>query len=453
MAVVLSRLHPIRTYGRATQTDAFAIRGPTRPLRIAIDRSSAPAGPALDLVLELAAAGHAELWSTEDEGVDATVNIGVGPSADNSIPVCIQHRDGRQTLLGIWPKAQWERHIEQHVTTTGQPRAIVEPRFLAAAALMDRVDALVVGDLDFGHASGLASHANPMSPEGACALIGLVARLKDDFTVARVSRSFFHFLVARALLPAGWRWFSACVASSHATTDDFVLNVGQSGHERLARAFVSRDRCLGHDLGGHGSSAADEVAYYFDVELLMLSSALDAVAHVAHVAHSVDEDVRSVGWRRGRWRHALKKVAPPLWGMTEYETPERDAIELVALLRNTIHGAGMQQIAVGGTGSIGNQLAISANVAEELLPIVDRHGGASAWGLTPGPYPRLVPAPFAQRIVPLVARAMNTLMSATEVDRLLGVNASTLLSEPPITQDLFRPDLTERLLLLAGLAP
>ena len=48
---------------------------------------------------------------------------------------------------------------------------------------------------------------------------------------------------------------------------------------------------------------------------------------------------------------------------------------------------------------------------------------------------------------------MNTLMGGIEVERLPGVNASILLGEPPVTQELFRPDLTERLLLLAGLAP
>jgi hypothetical protein len=453
MPVVLTRPHPIRTYAGEKSSNPFAIGDPARPLRVAIDRSSAISGRALDLVLELATSGHVEMWSTANEGLDASVGLGVGPSAGDSIPVTIQFRDGSSSLSGIWPKEQWERDIDEHANRTTQPRSTLEPRFLAAAALMDRVDGLITGDLDFGPASGLASRANPITPEAACALIGLVTRLRGDFIGSPVSRSLLYFLVTRGVLPEGWRWFSACVASSHATTDDFLLNVGQSGHERIARAMVSRDRCLMHSFAGKGDTASEDAAYYFDVELLMLSSALDAVAQVAHVAHSVKDDPWNVGWRRGRWRKALKKAAKPLWAMTEPGTSERDAIELVALLRNTIHGEGMRKIGVRGPGLVDDQLAISSAVATRLEPVVDRVGGADAWGFTLGQYPRLSPAPFAQRIVPLVAEAMNSLMRATEVERLPGADPPTLLSGPPITDDLFRRDLTDRLLLLTGLAP
>ena len=41
-----------------------------------------------------------------------------------------------------------------------------------------------------------------------------------------------------------------------------MINVGQSGLERMARAVVSRDRCLGHDFDGKGDMAAEDAAYY-----------------------------------------------------------------------------------------------------------------------------------------------------------------------------------------------
>jgi hypothetical protein len=453
MAVVLPRIHPLRG-DRLGAGLAGAMRAgrTSRPLRVALDRSSVVAGPALDLVLELGREGLAEIWSTEPEGVDATISIETRSASDDSIPVFIDHRNGRRTWARVWPMHQWERDIEAHATTTGQTRAVVEARFLVAAALMDRVDALIVGDLDFGRASRLAAQANPMSPETACALLGLVARLNEDFTIAPVSRTFFYLLLARGLLPAGWRWFSACVNSSHETGDDFLLNVGQSGHERVGRAIMSRDRCLGNALD-LTSADAEETAYYFDAELLMLSSALDSVAQVAHVAHAVHEDARNVGWRRARWRKALRRSANALWLMTEPATPERDAIDLVALLRNTIHGEGMRVVTVGGREPARSQLTISSEVASALASILDRHGGASAWGLVPGVYPLLDPSPFAQRIVPLVAQSMNALMAGTEVERLTGAARQRLLHGPPDTNEIFRPDLTHRLLLLAGLTP
>ena len=187
-----------------------------RAPRIAIDRSSAPPGPALDLLLDLGAGGHAELWSTVNESLDATVTIDLASTGSESIPVTTQYSDGRRSLGGIWPRDQWTRFVDEHTARTGAARSAVEGRFLVAAALMERVDGLVVGDLDFGPAATLAARSNPMPPEAACALVGLAARLRGDFSIASVPCSFFHFLVTRGLLDQGWRWFAACVASSHA---------------------------------------------------------------------------------------------------------------------------------------------------------------------------------------------------------------------------------------------
>lgn len=453
MTVVLGRPHPIQVYAGDRDRSPFATGDLRRPLRIAIDRSSVAQSTELDLLLELRD-GRAEVWSTAAEDLDATITVGEPASGwhGDSIPVTTQYSDGRRAFTGIWPRSQWERQITAHAAATHQSVTVVKSRFLAAAALMERVDALVVGDLDFGP-SRLAARANPMSPASACALIGLVARLNGDYDIAPIPRSFFHFLVTRGLLSEGWRWFSACVASSLKTGDDYLVNVGQSAHERIGRAIMSRDRCLGHAFGGDGDASAEEAAYYFDVELLMLSGALDAVAQVAHIAHDVAEDSWNVGWRRARWRQALRKRSALLWTLTEPGTAERDAIELVALLRNTIHGGGMPKVTVGNIGAVANQLVVSERLAEDLARILNRHGGAERWGLTLDRSPTLAPAPFAQLIIPLVVAAANSLMRATEVEKLPGAVPSKLPMDAPVNERLFEPALTRRLLLLTGLAP
>jgi hypothetical protein len=48
---------------------------------------------------------------------------------------------------------------------------------------------------------------------------------------------------------------------------------------------------------------------------------------------------------------------------------------------------------------------------------------------------------------------MNSLMRLTEVERLAGVDAAELMTGPPVTDELFHPDLIKRLLLLTGLGP
>ena len=112
----------------------------------------------------------------------------------------------------------------------------------------------------------------------------------------------------------------------------------------------------------------------------------------------------------------------------------------------------MRKVAVGTGSGFDNQLGIGESVAADLDAICSRHGGSGGWGVTPAPHPRLRPAPYAQQIVPLVAQAMNSLMHLTEVERLAGVDPAALMTGPPVAEELFRPDLTERLLLLTGLA-
>jgi hypothetical protein len=451
MTVVLNRLNPIRHYGAGKPDSPFASDELRRPLRLAIDRSSAPGGPALDLVLELGRDGFIELWSTEDEGLDATVLIGVGPADKDTIPVSTKDKDGSGLLSGISPKRQWDRQIDEHAAKTGLPRDAVAARFLAAGALMDRVDGLIVGDVDFGPTGFLAAKANPLTPEAACALTGLVARVHGEYdAITPVGRDFFHLLATRGMLPESWRWWSACVSST--SNHDYLMNVGQSVQERAGRAIVSRDRCLSSVFGG-SADAGEEAAYYFDVGLLMLSSALDGTAHVAHVAHAVKGKKYDVGWRRKQWRKDLKKSAKPLWTLTELGTPERDAIELVALLRNTIHGEGMRKVGVGGMGPRHSQLAISPEIAADLQPIIERHGGLDAWGVSVTPFQLVAPEIFVQQIVPLVVQALNSIMRVTEVELIPGANPATLLHGPPVTEELFKPALTQRLLLLAGLTP
>jgi hypothetical protein len=420
-----------------------------RELVVAIDRSSVRSSAAVDLIIELASAGHAELWTTGSDDADMTVNIGVGYADPDSIPVTNTRRGGGGSYTAIWPKVQWETDIAEHVEQTGEPISAVRGRFLAAAALLDEVDALVVADVDFGGAQSLAKRANPMLPEDACALLGLVLRLRGQ-SGAPIPFNEFQFLVSRALLPAGWRWFSACLQSSRAGGDEATSHIAQSAFERVARALLSRDRCLEATLWGHGRGAADSAAYYFDVELLMLSSGLDSIAQVGHQAHSVPGDLHSVGWRRKEWRRNLAKAAPALWSASELNSPARDAIEIVALLRNTIHGEGMRQVAVQASTGIEGHLGVSKAIAARLEPTLERHGGAAAWGLRTGDSSLIAPAPFCQRLLPMVTTAMDELMALTDVERLAGVQPASLMTAGP-SDGWFDPTITSRILLLAGL--
>ncbi len=131
-------------------------------------------------------------------------------------------------------------------------------------------------------------------------------------------------------------------------------------------------------------------------------------------------------------------------------------IEIIALLRNTIHGAALQGIAFQGrpARSRENLIIVPEPLAPRLLPAVRRRGGLAHWGIRNPHRSAYVidPGLFMEALVPAAAHALNKIMRRTEVERLPGVNVRKLRSRPPISaDDTFSTRSRERVRLLAGL--
>jgi hypothetical protein len=63
-------------------------------------------------------------------------------------------------------------------------------------------------------------------------------------------------------------------------------------------------------------------------------------------------------------------------------TTARDALDLVALLRNTVHGEALRTVAAKyASRPLQNVLLLPTDQEHQLLAVVDRRGGNDAWGI------------------------------------------------------------------------
>lgn len=198
------------------------------------------------------------------------------------------------------------------------------------------------------------------------------------------NQSMFNWIASRALLPAGWRWFSHCVAADKGAPLGDLSHLGGSVFHRLGRYLIARDAIYRAASLPQTNSLADEAMYSMDVALVFLQGAFDAVARVAHRSLSIPKSERGASWRRDGWRRELDRTCSELFDLTSDETPGGDLLDLLGILRNTIHGAGLE--------SVGFSRALSSEPLETLvrLPpgevdrvrqILQRQGWEENWGL------------------------------------------------------------------------
>jgi hypothetical protein len=228
---------------------------------------------------------------------------------------------------------------------------------LLASASRDRgADALVTGSrvlIDPAIRGPVARDSNAMPVEAALALAGLYLRARDDFTLRQLqggretfNRGLFYWVLARELLPSAWRSTSAGGQHDQATGDDHVFQLFISVITRLDRALRSRDR-LHHQMKlEQNNDTADEALFALDTFLVFLVGAFDAVGRAAHLTYGLDPSrIHDVSWRRSWRTRKLAPVAATLAQLMDNGTPARDTLDLLALLRNTVHGEALRTVA------------------------------------------------------------------------------------------------------------
>ena len=194
-------------------------------------------------------------------------------------------------------------------------------------------------------------------------------------------RGLFYWVLARELLPNAWRCTSAGGQHKQATGDDRVFQLFISAITRLDRALRSRDR-LHHQLKlEQNNDTADETLFALDTFLVFLVAAFDAVGRAAHLTYGLDPSrLHKVSWRRAWRTRQLAPVAASLAQLMDDGTAARDALDLVALLRNTVHGEALRTVAAKySSRPVQNVLLLPKEQERQLLAIIDRQGGNDAW--------------------------------------------------------------------------
>lgn len=302
---------------------------------------------------------------------------------------------------------------------------------------------------------------NPMTVDESVALLGLFLRVREDFTLDlgegyryTTGRSGFYFVLMRDMTPSGWRWFSGCVAHSHNTQDERLMLTAQSALERIERSLRARDRLHEKLQLPASRDLSDEAIFYFDVALLMLGGAFDGLANVAHVVHGLTGSERQIGWGSRSWMKKLGAANPSLGQMMARGQPHRDARELVAILRNTIHQESLRTIMWQSGGTTRERIVVPLGIEAELEAVLARVGPAEPYGVRRAADGRLYiePGVYIERILPPVFASINAVMDVTPVETLPGVDPAKLLTGPPDDEDgMFSAANRRRVRLLGGI--
>jgi hypothetical protein len=457
----LLRTPPARRAHGGEGRSAFAAGPDQRRLRVLID--DRPAGTdAFEFLIQLGGRPGVHVVS---ESTDAPNRLEFQQfdRDEDQLPFAIASAD-EVIYTAIWPYGQWvekARVLNPSAVTNDLPHGLR----LAAVAEEIETDALVTADpLLLDHRSDrFLSRANIRGVEEAIALVGLFLRSRGDYTVwpeyaLTYGRGGYFWGLARELLPAAWRWFSACVASSFNGGPRQALTLGQAAIRRVDRALRCRDVVHIEVAKPDSRDAAGEALFYLDSLLVALSGAFDAVARVAHITYELPGQLRWASWRNRGWLKQLGHADDNLAARMASATDGGDSLELVSALRNCLHGEALDLVTVSGGYEEGRTLVTVPDAeAAKVRSIVQRHPSADLFGIEHiSSGLALKPEVLCEAVVPWAVSTLDDLMVATDVTRLPGVVAQALRAGPPTDErqgfpGLFEEETRRRLRMLAGL--
>jgi len=295
-----------------------------------------------------------ECWSTTD-GHDRWIEIDWASEVNDHIAIRL-HAPGRLTQAALNPASTW-RHFSERIST-GElpPQEAFRQLGYAEVGSRRRFDMFVSDGLALlQEPFGLGARINIRSSKEAVAQLSLFLRSRDVFVLgddrAYVRGHFWFYVVAsRVVVPAADRWFSACQISTGPGEDVLAADalpatlraLGQTCLERVNWAIRARDQVL-------SVAAADLIPLFLDMFLLQMSGAFDALAQVTAQALGVGVKGTSPSWRTKRWLNDLATCHPGLAAVMTSGSPHRDALEIVSLLRNSIHESGLPTVGMAST--------------------------------------------------------------------------------------------------------
>jgi len=299
--------------------------------------------------------------------------------------------------------------------------------YAAGVASNMRADLLVTGNHDLvTSADRRIAGVNPMSSSDALAVIGLFLRTRGIFEMTPPSGLTFGeqlllWTAVRAMLPNGWAWSCALVHYAHANGLSSPTLLHTSLHQRLVRALRYRDQIHAALLVPQNNDTGDRAAEALDNFLVNVVGAFDAAARAGHLCAGLKTGQRHhAGWQKPAW---LKELGTPDLQTLYVEGGEGHLLfKVCRLLRNTVHGEGLQTTSVQGGGEPRRTLvALPEDDAEDLQALLSALGSDNAaWGLEPltSREEHLDPGVFVEALLPRVLALLDETLRLTPIDRL-----------------------------------
>jgi hypothetical protein len=259
------------------------------------------------------------------------------------------------------------------------------------------------------------------TPQQALPLVSLYLRAQGEFIDYRsldgtgtsmMNRGLFYQRSVISLVP---RLFGSIVylgERARADGDARALQLTQAIFGRLQQTLVARDEMYWALNRPQNSDVAFEALTAFDLALLTIMGAVDASARLAHSVLGLDSKEYEAGWQRAAWLGQVAEVCPGVAAVVRGEN-RLDALTVLRKLRNTIHAALLDPIAVlRGRVQVETRIELPADDAEPMLAAIDRLGGRDAWGVqshAPGRY-HADPAELLDRLIARLTPMFNDLL-------------------------------------------
>ena len=315
--------------------------------------------------------------------------------------------------------------------------------------------------------------ANPYLPSEAARIVGLFLRRRDDYTYMASTRSksalnqwLFHWVLTRHRLPSMWRYFSACHYAADIRGDD-TFGLAQSIMNRCVRVIQARDAIGERFYQARPRETLDDVMYHFDYLPILSSGVLDSQARIAHRAYQINKpQERWSSFNNPDFKRALKRSgARGLYDLVTSKEFEALAT-LTYRLRNTIHGAGLEESLRHDSNHWGDAgyVHLSQDDGKAIWDAVRPPRTKEEWGLVWESYSLLRPPhteaeqveqylvepyTYSVSLVQETLKIIDNIAAATDVERLFptGHPIPTLTEGPPEKYP-FSLEIRERLAIL-----
>ena len=266
------------------------------------------------------------------------------------------------------------------------------------------------------------------TPREALALVSLYVRSRGEFLVwengrvhVRLSKGLYYLVGARAMLPAGWRWYSAMEAHDRQHGLDDLTYLGAAVFQRVTRALQARDDVARALSQLQNADVAEDAALGLDTCLISLMGALDAAARIAHRVLKLGGSQRAAGWQSPEWRAKVTARCAGLGAVVEVGSPGAQVLTVLSKMRNSVHGEGLRASALRRSSEL-EQTLVGLPKADQgaVEEAVESLGGLSEWG-----FRKLVPNELhadphllLEKLLPATLVLLDSLMAATPVERL-----------------------------------